>query len=834
MSATPVPVTVLSLIGPDETHLVDQVVEQVRAQRDVDARLVLVDCTRTGIAAVPGATIVRSPSWGEGAALQAAAALVDTEWVAWWDACSFALPTRLARTVEFLEANPGADMALTAYFVSETGDRYLAQVDPAAMGGQLAPWWTSGVVHRAALLASLEPAVGFPARLALFQELAAAGRVAMLSTPLFHVPSQAYIPAQLHAHRDMQFLDRTRSHVEAAGITAVVVVDRDDQPYEAVLTAIARQHLPGEAVATLVVDRTGPGSLETRLSGVAMRGALEVVRIASGSWTTALNQAMRSVKTPLVAVFSADTVPEADGLLEHLRAHQQLTSAPAAVLGEINAHGTDRALDRVVDQLQQRRNQDRVPGQLHSGSALRLDNVSLPVDTLRAVGGFDERFAHPEGADQDLGIRLEAMGVRVFFQPRATASRHAPWTMAALARPELSRAAAMVPLLDAHPDHLGARIDPRLDRQSCETQLAQVQDDVERSLRAAEAMAGIDLTALEQGFEGDQQLAVEIAALLNGHVNGLVRAWALAGTADGFRRQGIGSFTELLSRHPVRLEGARSRVVMGAPSSADEIGWRTALSLFLDRHTAEEDITLALLALDVHASTLMRALREESQRLRLHQNREPASVLIVSCDLPESQWLRLLGAADAWVPLGHAREALFAELACQADLPVVPAATLFASGEPSNRAPVPYPLDVHTPITLLAWPDWQDVAELTRMWDLVRPLVGRRDITLCLRLDLAVDGDPATALGNLQQTFADKLGQDSNLTVLIVDEELDAESAASLTSSVDAGLVLSGGVRDLVGNVATQLSTPGAVSRWVVRIDQTDVPPTTNVLAHVG
>ena len=55
----------------------------------------------------------------------------------------------------------------------------------------------------------------------------------------------------------------------------------------------------------------------------------------------------------------------------------------------------------------------------YSGNYFWTTNVSVPLSTIRAIGGFDESFAEYGWEDIDVGLRLRAGGVRAAFHPDA-------------------------------------------------------------------------------------------------------------------------------------------------------------------------------------------------------------------------------------------------------------------------------------------------------------------------------------------------------------------------------------------------------------------------------
>ncbi len=62
----------------------------------------------------------------------------------------------------------------------------------------------------------------------------------------------------------------------------------------------------------------------------------------------------------------------------------------------------------------------------YSGNYFWTTNVSVPLATIRAIGGFDESFSEYGWEDIDVGLRLRARGVRAVFHPAALVYHYKP------------------------------------------------------------------------------------------------------------------------------------------------------------------------------------------------------------------------------------------------------------------------------------------------------------------------------------------------------------------------------------------------------------------------
>lgn len=62
----------------------------------------------------------------------------------------------------------------------------------------------------------------------------------------------------------------------------------------------------------------------------------------------------------------------------------------------------------------------------YSGNYFWTTNVSVPLATIRGIGGFDEGFAEYGWEDIDVGLRLRARGIKAVFNPKALAYHFKP------------------------------------------------------------------------------------------------------------------------------------------------------------------------------------------------------------------------------------------------------------------------------------------------------------------------------------------------------------------------------------------------------------------------
>jgi SAM-dependent methyltransferase len=88
----------------------------------------------------------------------------------------------------------------------------------------------------------------------------------------------------------------------------------------------------------------------------------------------------------------------------------------------------------------------------------------------------------------------------------------------------------------------------------------------------------------------------------------------------------------------------------------------------------------------------------------------------------------------------------------------------------------PWPLATRAKYRLMAWPRFDDPAELDFMFGTFgAPFVGRDDVCLCIRVDPLVDGCGSDVLPLLLEAFARTIGADAELDILLVDDPLTEE-----------------------------------------------------------
>jgi len=167
-----------------------------------------------------------------------------------------------------------------------------------------------------------------------------------------------------------------------------------------------------------------------------------VVNQPNGGLAKARNAGLARSAGQRVILIDDDVLPLPNFVEEHLRSHA--AHATAIVRGAaINVEN----FDVLPAPLYSWRN--------YSGNYFWTTNVSVPLATLRAVGGFNESFAEYGWEDIDVGLRLRFAGVKAVFNPRAIVYHYKPRPQAAdvekMVRQARAQARTAVQLARLHP-----------------------------------------------------------------------------------------------------------------------------------------------------------------------------------------------------------------------------------------------------------------------------------------------------------------------------------------------------------------------------------------------
>lgn len=225
---------------------------------------------------------------------------------------------------------------------------------------------------------------------------------------------------------------------------------------ERVLDAAFEQTLAAEEYEVVLVNDGSTDATAAVIARAAGRATARFVVVdqANAGLAKGRNVGIARARGERIAFIDDDVLPLPNFLEEHLRAGD---AHPKAIVrgGAINVESFDELpppVWRITD---------------YSGNFFWTTNVSVPLQTIRDIGGFDESFAEYGWEDIDVGLRLRFAGVRAVFNPRALAYHWKPAPRARDVEKMLAQARAQartaVRLVQRHPhwrSYLATGINP--------------------------------------------------------------------------------------------------------------------------------------------------------------------------------------------------------------------------------------------------------------------------------------------------------------------------------------------------------------------------------------
>ena len=192
---------------------------------------------------------------------------------------------------------------------------------------------------------------------------------------------------------------------------------------ERVLTALARQEWPTDALEVLVVSDGGDDGSVEMARELPLPFASRVLEQANQGPAAARNLGVANARHPFVLFLDDDVVPGPRLVAEHARGHGEADNR--VVIGPM-LEPPVRLQPWVRWESRRLAEQYRAmvagewaptPWQLYTG------NASLRVDWIRRAGGFDTSLLRAE--DVELGFRLERLGCEFVFSPAAAGLHYA-------------------------------------------------------------------------------------------------------------------------------------------------------------------------------------------------------------------------------------------------------------------------------------------------------------------------------------------------------------------------------------------------------------------------
>jgi glycosyltransferase involved in cell wall biosynthesis len=187
------------------------------------------------------------------------------------------------------------------------------------------------------------------------------------------------------------------------------------QLLERVLDACFEQTVPADAYEVVLVnDGSTDGTAEV-IERARLRAActFTVVEQPNSGLARGRNNGIARAAGERIIFIDDDVLPLPDFVAQHLRSHE---SHPLAIVrgAAINVENFDE-LPPPVWSIKD-----------YSGNYFWTTNVSVPLKTIRAIGGFNETFAEYGWEDIDVGLRLRFAGVKAVFNKHALAFHYKP------------------------------------------------------------------------------------------------------------------------------------------------------------------------------------------------------------------------------------------------------------------------------------------------------------------------------------------------------------------------------------------------------------------------
>ena len=177
---------------------------------------------------------------------------------------------------------------------------------------------------------------------------------------------------------------------------------------ERVLDACFEQTVPEDAYEVVLVDDGSTDATPATIERARVRAQCRftVVEQPNSGLAKGRNAAIARASGERIVFIDDDVLVLPNFVEEHLRTH---ASHPQAIVrgGAIEVE----SFDDLPPPVWSIRN--------YSGNYFWTTNVSLPLATIRAIGGFDENFSEYGWEDIDVGLRLRARGVKAYFNPKA-------------------------------------------------------------------------------------------------------------------------------------------------------------------------------------------------------------------------------------------------------------------------------------------------------------------------------------------------------------------------------------------------------------------------------
>jgi GT2 family glycosyltransferase len=187
------------------------------------------------------------------------------------------------------------------------------------------------------------------------------------------------------------------------------------QLLERVLDACFEQTVPFDAYEVVLVNDGSTDETPSVIGRAQQRATcpFTVINQPNSGLAKGRNAGIARAIGERIVFIDDDVLPLPNFVEQHLRSH---AAHPLAIVrgGAINVENFDD-LPPPVWSLKD-----------YSGNLFWTTNVSVPLKTIRAIGGFNERFAEYGWEDIDVGLRLRFAGVKAVFYKKALVYHYKP------------------------------------------------------------------------------------------------------------------------------------------------------------------------------------------------------------------------------------------------------------------------------------------------------------------------------------------------------------------------------------------------------------------------
>lgn len=239
---------------------------------------------------------------------------------------------------------------------------------------------------------------------------------------------------------------------KAPSVSVVIPTHQRRASVGLALQALAEQTVPAETYEVIVsVDGSTDGTSEL-LADFDSPYALNTVAGPQRGRAAACNAGVALARGDVLIILDDDMQAEPE-LIEHHRRHHPPGSR-LCVLGAVPVE-VDGSSPRAAHYVQAKfeahlarlAHEDHLnlPRSFYSG------NASLRAEVLREVGGFDDSFGSYGNEDVELALRLGAAGVKLRYDPEASARQQYGKDLRGLARDTLAKGGTAVLLARSHP-----------------------------------------------------------------------------------------------------------------------------------------------------------------------------------------------------------------------------------------------------------------------------------------------------------------------------------------------------------------------------------------------